>query len=267
MSQILSLQDHYVSITYRCLFLPLRVSSRYFCVDAIKMLMLLYKLSYSNSHLHRRGAIYLFAVHPDDSNTSVHLNIHHSQQAKFVPLRCALHPGRYCKSCINLHFIQLSTAFFRSRDISVPENTSQSVQATIVLWLGLLLPPLWFSISVVTSWSTGAFRNSGYCKGHDSVSAYLGFLVISSVVWVDIMGRRDAIDDIQKRYATWLGVVVLFLELFFYVVRNREQIVHDWRQHRRRLINEDLWYGGVQRRHRLFRRYLLLAWYVPKVCW
>jgi hypothetical protein len=95
--------------------------------------------------------------------------------------------------------------------------------------------------------------------------AYLEFLLISSMFGALDIIKRDAIDDIRKRKGLGLVCLLGFWTWGMYLVRHREQIIEEYRKRYQSLVDEDG--PGTPPKRRLFRRYLLLAWNVPKVCW
>jgi hypothetical protein len=140
----------------------------------------------------------------------------------------------------------------------------------MVLGLGILFPLLWFSVSITASFSETAFTNSSYCRGMTFLR-YLEFFVVSSMVGVlDVMGRRDLYDDVQKRGC--LGILSLG-GLFLWgilLVRHQEEIIRIMKDYHKVIIEDRPphiqvltigWY------FQLSKKYFLLVLYVPKVCW
>ena len=85
----------------------------------------------------------------------------------------------YVAACCILHRCGVETSLFRK--ISSPGEV-------IILWLGLAIVPLWLSVSLVTSFSSTAFRNSNLCANM-TIPRYLGFMVLSSMSGaLDILG-------------------------------------------------------------------------------
>ncbi len=151
------------------------------------------------------------------------------------------------------------------------KRISSKEAKVIILGLGILFPLLWFGVSITASFSETAFTNSSYCRGM-TFPRYLEFLVASSMVGVlDVIGRRDLYDDVQKRGC--LGILSLgglFLGGIL-VVRHQEEIIRIMKDHHRRFYIEDHpfhiqlltigWYFQFS------KKYFLLVLYVPKVCW
>jgi hypothetical protein len=132
---------------------------------------------------------------------------------------------------------------------------------------------LWLSVSVVTSFSPTAFRNSSdYCQGV-TIPLYLEFLIASSMTGVlDVMGRRDLIDDLVNRRGLGLASLLGLWIWGIYLVRHREEIVRKWKKSHQTYV-ENLGVNepgapAVKRPYgRLLKRSAVLAWYLPKLCW
>lgn len=104
------------------------------------------------------------------------------------------------------------------------------------MWLGIALPFLWLSVSLVTSFSTIAFSNSPLCGGM-TFSIYLEFVFLSSMTGVlDVMGRRDLYDDLSKRKGLGLISLLGLSTWGIYLIRRREKIITEWRTFRNTLV-------------------------------
>ena len=126
----------------------------------------------------------------------------------------------------------------------------------VVRYLGLILPLLWLFVNLMTSFYTKAFRDSALCQGM-TLSLWIEFQIASNFMGLlDVMGRRDLINDIQERGG--LGLVSL-LGLWIYgvyVVRHRYDIFYEYQNWRHELRRLPTW-----------KRTFLTVWYVPMACW
>ena len=131
---------------------------------------------------------------------------------------------------------------------------------------GVLLPCLWLSVSLITSFSSTAFRNSYYCEGV-SFARYLEFLAVSSFTGVlDIMGRRDLSDDFAKRWGLGFFSLLFMLNWAVYLVHHREEILRKCMTPIRDLKSTRGDDATILRR-RLCKEYVLLLWRIPKLSW
>jgi len=111
----------------------------------------------------------------------------------------------------------------------------------VVRYLGLLLPFLWLFVNLMTSFYTKAFSDSELCRGM-TLSLWIEFQIASNFVGVlDVMGRRDLIDDIEKRGG--LGMVSLLGIWIFgiYLVRHRHDIFYEYQNRRHELRRLPTW--------------------------
>ncbi|EDR03024.1 uncharacterized protein LACBIDRAFT_307555 [Laccaria bicolor S238N-H82] len=126
----------------------------------------------------------------------------------------------------------------------------------IVRYLGLMLPFLWLFVSLMTSFYTKAFRNSPLCRGM-TLSLWTEFQLASNFIGVlDVMGKRDLIDDIVQRGG--LGTVSLLgLWIYgIYLVRHRRDIFHKYQTWQNKSQHLPTW-----------KRIFLTVWYIPMACW
>jgi hypothetical protein len=162
----------------------------------------------------------------------------------------------------------MKTRLFRKMSSGSPEKKA------VIVWLGLTLPLLWLSVSVVASFSATAFRNSSHYCQKASFPLYLEFLIASSMTGVlDVMGRRDLINDLVNRKGLGLASLLGLWIWGIYLVRHREEIVREWKESYRMYVVENLCVNepgtpAVKRLYgRLLKRSAILAWYLPKLCW
>jgi hypothetical protein len=102
---------------------------------------------------------------------------------------------------------------FRRPNILFQKLTSSKA---VVRYLGLLLPVLWLFVNVMTSFYTKAFSDSPLCRGM-TLPLWIEFQIASNFVGVlDVMGRRDLINDIEERGG--LGMVSLGQKIFLYLI-------------------------------------------------
>jgi len=73
-----------------------------------------------------------------------------------------------------------------------------------------------------------------------------------------VMGYIDELEDIKKRKALGLIALLFLWSWGIYLVRHREQIIQQWKERHRMLVDENCG---------LLKRYTLLVWNVPRVCW
>lgn len=153
---------------------------------------------------------------------------------------------------------------FRPNGTSLFEKIPSHKARTLILIMGLILPLLWLSVSLVTSFSTIAFRNSGFCRGM-TFPRYFEFVLVSSFTGVlDVLGRRDIWDDLSKRWGLGLISLVGMWIWAVYLVRHREEIARECFSPMQDIKLQK----GLRKRHlRLAMEYLLLVWRVPKVSW
>jgi hypothetical protein len=150
-----------------------------------------------------------------------------------------------------------------SRKSSLFERISKEARR-LTCAMGLILAVLWLSVSVITSFSTTAFRNSAYCEGM-TLPKFMEFLLVSSFTGVlDVLGRRDPWDDLSKRWGLGLISLLGMWVWAVYLVRHRGKITEDFMERIREIEKEvpTMW-----RQMRLTKEYLLLVWRVPKVSW
>jgi hypothetical protein len=163
-------------------------------------------------------------------------------------------------------FVSVSSVLylFRPNGTSLFKKIPSHKARILVLIMGLMLPLLWLSVSLVTSFSTTAFRNSRFCRGM-SFLRWCEFVLVSSLTGVlDVLGRRDVWDDLSKRWGLGLISLVGMWIWAVYLVRHREEIV-------RKCFSPieviQLEKGLQNRRRRLALEYVLLIWRAPKVSW
>jgi hypothetical protein len=142
---------------------------------------------------------------------------------------------------------------FRRPNILFQKLTSSK---TVVRYLGLLLPLLWLFVNLMTSFYTKAFSNSALCRGM-TLSLWIEFQIASNFVGVlDVMGRRDLINDIEERGG--LGMVCLIGMFIWavYLVRHRYDIFYEYQTRRCELRRLPTW-----------KRIVFTVWNVPMACW
>lgn len=98
--------------------------------------------------------------------------------------------------------------------------TSTNTAQVCHQWLALLLPFLWLAISVVTSFSTKAFKNSHLCYDVD-VGKWFEFIIRTNFFgFVDVMGLRDLWTDLTQRNGLGTISVILLWIWGVYFVRH-----------------------------------------------
>ncbi|KIM36091.1 hypothetical protein M413DRAFT_20642 [Hebeloma cylindrosporum] len=128
---------------------------------------------------------------------------------------------------------------------------------TLIRWLGLALPVLWFAINLTISFSPRAFRNSPQHCQKMTLIGWLEFQAVSNFIGVlDVMGRRDLWNDLEGRGG--LGAISLALMWIWavYLVRHRYDILNEIRLRRER-----------QTTRNFFLRKLFLVWTVFSASW
>lgn len=132
---------------------------------------------------------------------------------------------------------------------------------------GLLFPVLWLAVSFITSFSSTAFRNSPYCAGM-SLPRYFEFMAVSSFTGVlDILGRRDLVDDFLKRRGLGFVSILFMLNWGTYLVHHREEIFRECASPIRKLIRDSRSAEKGTQCLQIVKECLLLVWRVPKVSW
>jgi hypothetical protein len=142
---------------------------------------------------------------------------------------------------------------FRHPNLLFQKLTSSKA---VVRYLGLLLPLLWLFVNLMTSFYTKAFSDSPLCRGM-TLSLWTEFQIASNFIGVvDVMGRRDLINDIEERGG--LGMVSLCGIWIYgiYLVRHRYDIFYEYQTRRYK-----------SRRLPIWKRIFFTVWYVPVACW
>lgn len=126
----------------------------------------------------------------------------------------------------------------------------------VVRYLGLFLPLLWVFVNLMTSFYPKAFSDSALCRGM-TLPLWIEFQIASNFIGVlDVMGRRDLIDDIEERGG--LGMVSLLGIWIYgiYLVRHRYDIFHVYQTRRHEFQHLPTW-----------KRFFFTVWYVPLSGW
>lgn len=152
--------------------------------------------------------------------------------------------------------------FCKEEPLLFTKISSREAKVLICMMGGIIFPCLWLSVSLVTSFSSTAFRNSSYCEGMD-LPRYMEFLFASS--FTGVLGRRDLWDDFSKRRGLGFISLIWLLHLVVYLVHHREKIIEICMAPIVELKAEK--HSRGMWRWQLAKEYILLGWRLPMESW